>query len=444
MLTGCVGPNPYYRPPPEEGESETAGGITTGTTGPESTTVPTGSTDPTDPTTGPTTGMTSVGGVCGDGILDAGEECDDGADNGTALSPCSPLCTLDLEGCGDGILDDSEECDDGNTVDGDGCSAECTVEDPEGFCGDGIADGDEECDDGNDIDDDACLTDCTLASCGDGVLYGGVEECDDGNDIDDDTCTNECTSICGDGCIVVVSEDTGDAIIFEPEGYGIVEVYGDFVSPTSVAVGPGPKLYIGQPNALFSFDLKTEELSYVAALGGALPHGITIHEELLYISGNLVDKVRVLTLGGDYVDILSSLDGSNLRGNAFGPFGHFYLASLAEGPAQLWNPGLEYEGAFGGGYVEGGSAIATRPNGDVLLGGIDGSKYSVFEATGEYLKTATIPCDSKLRSFATDPLGRLYAACYGDQHVAVLGPDDKHIADFKVPFPSGVAILPKF
>lgn len=35
--------------------------------------------------------------------------------------------------CGDGILDEwsgTEECDDGNTVDGDGCSAECQWEDP--------------------------------------------------------------------------------------------------------------------------------------------------------------------------------------------------------------------------------------------------------------------------------------------------------------------------
>lgn len=30
--------------------------------------------------------------------------------------------------CGDGTLDPGEECDDGNNVDGDGCSADCTVE----------------------------------------------------------------------------------------------------------------------------------------------------------------------------------------------------------------------------------------------------------------------------------------------------------------------------
>jgi cysteine-rich repeat protein len=30
--------------------------------------------------------------------------------------------------CGDGYLDEGEQCDDGNTVDGDGCSADCKIE----------------------------------------------------------------------------------------------------------------------------------------------------------------------------------------------------------------------------------------------------------------------------------------------------------------------------
>jgi cysteine-rich repeat protein len=64
---------------------------------------------------------------CGDGILDAGEECDDG--NTTSGDGCSATCTLEKEPCcGDGILDAGEECDDGNTTGGDGCSANCTNE----------------------------------------------------------------------------------------------------------------------------------------------------------------------------------------------------------------------------------------------------------------------------------------------------------------------------
>jgi cysteine-rich repeat protein len=36
--------------------------------------------------------------------------------------------------CGDGIVDPPETCDDGNVADGDGCSAECRTECPEDLC----------------------------------------------------------------------------------------------------------------------------------------------------------------------------------------------------------------------------------------------------------------------------------------------------------------------
>jgi cysteine-rich repeat protein len=62
--------------------------------------------------------------------------------------------------CGDGILNAGEQCDDGNNIDGDGCQAGCQLP----VCGDGILDAGEgeECDDGNNIDDDGCQADCTL------------------------------------------------------------------------------------------------------------------------------------------------------------------------------------------------------------------------------------------------------------------------------------------
>ncbi|MCA9656742.1 MAG: hypothetical protein KC486_00220 [Myxococcales bacterium] len=62
---------------------------------------------------------------CGDGSVDEGEECDDGAQNGIGNS-CNPDCTLNV--CGDGVEGPAEECDLGgdNGPDG-GCSAECTI-----------------------------------------------------------------------------------------------------------------------------------------------------------------------------------------------------------------------------------------------------------------------------------------------------------------------------
>jgi len=71
--------------------------------------------------------------VCSNGTLSCQqnqqplpEVCSDGLDNdcnGTVDDGCVPTGI-----CGDGILDAGEQCDDGNTDNGDGCSAGCTLE----------------------------------------------------------------------------------------------------------------------------------------------------------------------------------------------------------------------------------------------------------------------------------------------------------------------------
>jgi cysteine-rich repeat protein len=191
--------------------------------------------------------------------------------------------------CGDGILDPAEQCDDGNLVNGDGCSSVCLFEGcavtgtwtatvpaadyalsvreegggtlvgvahPVGspglllsvtgqrggpqlqlgigslefsgamsdcdtadliglagltpvalarvrstFCGDGTVDvGFETCDDGNFQNGDGCSAACTTgATCGDGILDAG-EGCDDANGGNHDGCLNGCVpAACGDG-----------------------------------------------------------------------------------------------------------------------------------------------------------------------------------------------------------------------------------------------------
>jgi cysteine-rich repeat protein len=62
--------------------------------------------------------------VCGDGVLDDGEACDDGPANGPA-GDCTATCTLPA--CGDGIVHPSEACDDGNADDTGACRSDCTV-----------------------------------------------------------------------------------------------------------------------------------------------------------------------------------------------------------------------------------------------------------------------------------------------------------------------------
>mgnify|MGYP006273011213 CR=1 FL=1 len=70
---------------------------------------------------------TTIGPVCGNGIIEGDEECDDG--NTEDGDGCSGLCTIESTPvCGNGILETGEECDDNNTVNGDGCSSNCTIE----------------------------------------------------------------------------------------------------------------------------------------------------------------------------------------------------------------------------------------------------------------------------------------------------------------------------
>ena len=64
--------------------------------------------------------------ICGDNIVDAGEECDGSA---AEHYTCESDCTLTyIPYCGDTIVDAGEECDDGNTTLGDGCDASCQNE----------------------------------------------------------------------------------------------------------------------------------------------------------------------------------------------------------------------------------------------------------------------------------------------------------------------------
>ena len=147
-----------------------------------------------------TSGCMGPTGTCGNGLIEGGEECDDG--NTTDGDGCSALCEVEPV-CGDGTVDTGEECDDGNVSDGDGCSATCTIEVP--ACGDGNVDPGEECDDGNVVDGDGCSSACVVEGmgvCGDGVIGFG-EWCDDGNVIDGDGCSSTCMietpPMCGDG-----------------------------------------------------------------------------------------------------------------------------------------------------------------------------------------------------------------------------------------------------
>lgn len=141
---------------------------------------------------------------CGDGVTDAlfGETCDQGLENSnTVPNVCRLTCTPPI--CGDAVVDGGEECD--GSAD---CSKKCTRVSGVSAspCGNGILEDGEECDDGNTDDGDGCSSSCGVEDreprCGDGIADDG-EECDDGTENADDApdrCRTSCTlPSCGDG-----------------------------------------------------------------------------------------------------------------------------------------------------------------------------------------------------------------------------------------------------
>lgn len=81
---------------------------------------------------------------------------------------------LALIACGDGVLGAGESCDDTNTMNGDGCSSSCAIEQGWGCsgqpsicvltCGNGMVTGNEQCDDGNTMNGDGCSDVCLFES----------------------------------------------------------------------------------------------------------------------------------------------------------------------------------------------------------------------------------------------------------------------------------------
>jgi cysteine-rich repeat protein len=129
--------------------------------------------------------------MCGDGVIEGDEACDDG--NAVDEDLCTNACAS--PSCGDGIQSIGEACDDGNAVDNDGCSLACLL----ASCGDGAVQVGEVCDGGGETK--LCNENCTLAACGDGIVNPTAgEECDDFGE--SPSCDLDCSAaVCGDGIV---------------------------------------------------------------------------------------------------------------------------------------------------------------------------------------------------------------------------------------------------
>lgn len=168
--------------------------------------------------------------ICGNGVVEANEKCDDGPRNSDVTpDTCRSDCTLPR--CGDNVVDrlKGEQCDDGqfNADQPNRCRADCTLP----RCGDGIIDSlnGESCDAGSENSDtlpNRCRTTCQSPRCGDGVQDSN-EECDDGNRTDGDGCSFSCqverrqttsipATLCGNGIL-----DPGEECDSGPENANI-------------------------------------------------------------------------------------------------------------------------------------------------------------------------------------------------------------------------------
>jgi cysteine-rich repeat protein len=72
---------------------------------------------------------------CGNLLVEAGEQCDDG--NTTAGDGCSASCQAEPAVCGNSKVEPGEQCDDGNSMAGDNCDAACQLETGT-VCGDAV------------------------------------------------------------------------------------------------------------------------------------------------------------------------------------------------------------------------------------------------------------------------------------------------------------------
>lgn len=138
----------------------------------------------------------AAGGECGNGTVDAGEDCDGAAANGTTICGCQADCTYASAGtsCADG-----EYCNGDETCDGVGACQAGTVVD----CNDGVGCTDDYCDEVN----NTCANAANDANCpDDGQFCTGIGYCDSVTDCD--STGNPCQT--GETCNEVT--DTCDAL----------------------------------------------------------------------------------------------------------------------------------------------------------------------------------------------------------------------------------------
>ncbi len=130
--------------------------------------------------------------VCGNGVLEAGEACDQGGGNGTCPSSCSSSCTSNsCPVCGNGVKEGAEACDNGAS--NGSCPATCSnscTNNSCSTCGNGVCGGGETC--------FSCSADCASVPQTGGACTGPSNICG---------MTNSGTYRCDGSCTALMPSD---------------------------------------------------------------------------------------------------------------------------------------------------------------------------------------------------------------------------------------------
>ncbi len=326
----------------EPGTSTTTEGETTGV--------------PTTTESSATSGTTGEPAVCGDGVVEGDEVCDDGNDDDT--DDCLSSC--EAASCGDGIVwTDNEECDDGNDDDTDECPASCMAP----VCGDGYVWADnEECDGGGEVD--VCDDDCTAVECGDmNVNEAAGETCDDGNDDNTDDCVDSCVAAtCGDGYVWADNEQCDDGNLEPGDGCdeNCVAEYCDWdVENLPLPVNVHPNNFYGDVawdadcnllvggsfnDGLFSVSGSDGAVTQlVNAFGVGSINGIAYRtqDDLIYVSTDNPDELHTVDGNNATVQVATwptTVNAIAVAPDAFGSYGGQIVGVTTSGTVIAYNP----------------------------------------------------------------------------------------------------------
>ena len=237
-------------------------------------------------------------------------------------------------------------------------------------------------------------------------------------------------AVADDGCMYVCNHDKCEVHVFNKQGE-LVKRFGQqgsgngqFSSVTGIAVDSSNHLYIGN-----RYNNRIEVLGtdgqFVRQIGaGQLqePWGVTVNNELVYVADQSNHRISIFTLEGQLIRTIGS-QGSGpgqLNGPsavAFSPDGDMYVAEWSNHRIQVFNSDGVYQREFGGGQLKNPLDILITADGHVLVTDQMTNRVVVFNTTGQIIHSFQVP--PRPYGLAIDRNGDLLVTMYDTKQVAV-------------------------